>query len=33
MLGPDRFRVINNIAREALTTGGYVREEKTKSKK
>ena len=32
-LGPDRFRVINNIAREALTAGGYVREEKTKSKK
>lgn len=32
-LGPDRFRVINNVAREALTAGGYVREEKTKPKK
>lgn len=32
-LGPDRFRVINNVAREALMAGGYVKEEKTKSKK
>jgi hypothetical protein len=32
-LGPDRFRVINNVAREALTAGGFVKEEKTKSKK
>ncbi|ETN42449.1 uncharacterized protein HMPREF1541_01604 [Cyphellophora europaea CBS 101466] len=32
-LGPDRFRVINNVAREALLIGGYVKEEKTKSKK
>lgn len=32
-LGPDRFRVINNAAREALTLGGFVKEEKSKSKK
>jgi putative IMPACT (imprinted ancient) family translation regulator len=32
-LGPDRFRVINNVAREALVSGGYVKDEKQKSKK
>ena len=32
-LGPDRFRVINNVARDALLQGGFVREEKTKGKK
>ena len=32
-LGPDRFRVINNVAREALTSGGFVKEEKSKTKK
>ena len=32
-LGPDRFRAINNVARDALTLGGYVPEEKTKAKK
>ena len=32
-LGPDRFRVINNVAREALSSGGFVKEEKNKSKK
>lgn len=32
-LGPDRFRVINNVAREALTLGGFVPDEKAKLKK
>lgn len=27
-LGPDRFRLINQAARDALVTGGFVREEK-----
>lgn len=26
-LGPDRFRVINNVAREAVVKGGFVKEE------
>ncbi|KAK8154264.1 ribosomal protein S5 domain 2-type protein [Phyllosticta citribraziliensis] len=29
-LGPDRFRIINQTAREALVVGGFVREEKEK---
>ncbi|KAK7555324.1 ribosomal protein S5 domain 2-type protein [Phyllosticta citricarpa] len=29
-LGPDRFRIINQTAREALVLGGFVREEKEK---
>jgi putative IMPACT (imprinted ancient) family translation regulator len=32
-LGPDRFRVINNAARKALTAAGYVREDQSRSKK
>ncbi len=32
-LGPDRFRVINNVAREALSNVGFVKEEKGKTKK
>ena len=32
-LGPDRFRVINNVAREALVNGGFAKEEKGKTKK
>jgi len=31
-LGPDRFRCINAVAREALVNGGFVREEKDKDK-
>ncbi|KIV87147.1 hypothetical protein PV11_02713 [Exophiala sideris] len=33
-LGPDRFRLINSVAREALVKGGFAKEEgeKTKSK-
>ncbi|KAK8153838.1 ribosomal protein S5 domain 2-type protein [Phyllosticta citrichinensis] len=29
-LGPDRFRIINQTAREALVEGGFVRQEKEK---
>jgi hypothetical protein len=32
-LGPDRFRAINNVARDALNLGGLVPPEKTKTKK
>jgi Uncharacterized protein family UPF0029/RWD domain len=32
-LGPDRFRFINNVAREALMAGRFVREEKIKKGK
>lgn len=33
-LGPDRFRLINSVARDALVRGGFAKEEgeKTKSK-
>ena len=32
-LGPDRFRVINNVARDAIVQGGFVKEEhKSKGK-
>ena len=32
-LGPDRFRVINNVARDAIVRGGFVKEnEKAKAK-
>jgi len=31
-LGPDRFRLINQVAREALVKGGFVREEPEKGK-
>jgi len=31
-LGPDRFRLINNVAREVLLKGGFVKEEGEKSK-
>ncbi|MCJ1461330.1 eIF2 kinase Gcn2p negative regulator [Mycoblastus sanguinarius] len=27
-LGPDRFRIINTVAREAIVDGGWLREEK-----
>ena len=31
-LGPDRFRIINSVAREALVVGGFVREGEVKKK-
>jgi len=31
-LGPDRFRVINSVAREALVKGGFSKEEGDKAK-
>ncbi|OCL09366.1 impact family protein [Glonium stellatum] len=31
-LGPDRFRIINSVAREALVVGGFVREGEIKKK-
>ncbi|KAK5938057.1 hypothetical protein PMZ80_009646 [Knufia obscura] len=31
-LGPDRFRCINAVAREALVNGGFVKDEKDKDK-
>ena len=30
-LGPDRFRIINSVARDAFVTGGFVREELDRS--
>lgn len=32
-LGPDRFRIINNVARDALVKGGFLNEENSQSKK
>jgi putative IMPACT (imprinted ancient) family translation regulator len=31
-LGPDRFRIINSVAREALVVGGFVKEGEVKKK-
>jgi putative IMPACT (imprinted ancient) family translation regulator len=31
-LGPDRFRLINSVAREALVSGGFVKDEGEKTK-
>ncbi|KAF2403137.1 impact family protein [Trichodelitschia bisporula] len=32
LLGPDRFRIINNAARDALVAGGFAKEKETKRK-
>ncbi|RMZ86333.1 hypothetical protein DV736_g6438, partial [Chaetothyriales sp. CBS 134916] len=32
-LGPDRFRIINNVGRDALMAGGFGKEQKGKAKK
>jgi len=33
LLGPDRFRIINQVAREALVSGNFVKETDTNKKK
>jgi putative IMPACT (imprinted ancient) family translation regulator len=33
LLGPDRFRIINTAAREALLLGGFAKEGKEEAKK
>jgi len=33
LLGPDRFRIINQVAREALVSGSFVKETNTNKKK
>jgi hypothetical protein len=33
LLGPDRFRIINSAAREALVLGGWGKEEKKEGRR
>ena len=33
LLGPDRFRIINNVAREALQLAGFAKDGTKKGKK